>query len=266
MGDAIEHRLHPDGLAVAIIGPDSGLNQALCTAIAELPSRRIPFSRAKYVQTTHVPVPNFTAFWSRSSRRLRSSQHVLSRHAGIRARPLDSRRRSAIQRLFDLGKELVEHRQIIAHMSLALYDHHPDEVAVDSGADGIVGHLRLPSTLSHFSPRPDLVVVIDTAVREIGISTEEMSRRRRAYQSFAAKSAEVVVVDGMRPFAMVMDEIIEVITEFTAIRTTRRFWPDHPNHWDRDPSTDRSPAINRGTRIFYGGQDTGALAAQVPPS
>ena len=229
LGNAIEHRLRPSGLDVALLGPDGAGKTTLCTMISELPSRKVPFGNAHYRKLYHRVLPPLGAIESALLRRPRRPQPDPMNPHGMSPR-------HPLVWLFSYGYYTVDHwlseiiwnRQKLAHINLMLHDRHPLEVVIDPRRYRYTGPLFLARWIGRLAPKPDLVVVLDAPpeviqARKQDVTFEETVRQRAAYRALAESLPNGRIVDATQPLDKVISDVISHITAFTELRTKRRF-------------------------------------------
>jgi thymidylate kinase len=230
IGDAVEHRLHPSGLDVAIVGPDGAGQTTLCSTISVLPERRIPFVVAFRAPRTHR-VPSILG--TVRSRMLHRSQRPEQHHSIPQGLPplnpvkwLISYASSIPDRWIS---ELFWSRRKLAYGDLVLHDQHPLEVTINPLRYRYAGPMSLARAITRLAPKPALVIVLDAPAEMIQtrnhhLTLEEATRQRDAYLALARSLPNGAIVDATKPFDQVMRDVLRTITDYSAARTRRRFW------------------------------------------
>lgn len=214
-------RIRPSGLEVAIVGADGAAASSLCSALAHSSSRQIPGSYAEYhawdQQTMHSI--------QRDSRRLpRVGMNVAAMDPGSHhsvAWILNNLIDQWINRLLrDRGK--------LARMVFIFRDSHCLQLQIDPEHFTYTGPSLVARWTATLAPKPHLLIVLDAPPEVIQTRRQEATlgettRRRDAYRELAESHPNGRIVDATQSFEKVMSDVIDIIREFTASRTRRRF-------------------------------------------
>lgn len=107
-------------------------------------------------------------------------------------------------------------RPLLRRRGLVLFDRTLDDLIVDPRRYRYRGPAALARAAARWSPRPDLVVVLDAPEdvlqgRKREVEAEETTRQRRAYLELAGRLRSAVVVDASRGIEEVADEVCDVV-------------------------------------------------------
>lgn len=229
IGNAIDHRLRPAGLDVALLGPDGAGKSSLCAAIAAQPSRRVPFTKVKYRRLYHRVLPTIGDLEAKIRRRPRRARPDASDPHGVSPRP--TLMWIAFQAYYTVDhwlSELIWNRRQLAHTNLVLHDRHPIEVVIDPTRYRFAGPLWIARLFGRLAPQPDLLIILDAPpevfqARKQEITYEETARQRAAFQDLASRMPNARIVDASQPFASVVDDVMTEINAFTEKKSRRRF-------------------------------------------
>lgn len=228
LGDALDHRIRPAGLDVALLGPDGTGKTSLCATISELPSRKVPFGNTKYRKLYHRVLPPMGVIKSRMLHRPRLQRDASNPHGTPPLHPLVWFGSNLYYTVDQWLSELTWNRQKLAHMNLVLRDRHPMEVVIDPKRYRYAGPKVLAKCIASLSPKPDLYIILDAPTeviqaRKQDVSFEETSRQMEEYRALARRLPNAYIVDATQPFDQVMRDVISIISKVTASRTRKRF-------------------------------------------
>jgi len=232
----VKHRLgrlwRPDGLTVAVLGPDGAGKSSLIEAVG--PMLLGPFSRA----TCSGFAPSPRELFRRGPR---STNH-----------PHDLPSRSLPVSLLRAGYWLVFHladafrvRVAMARSTLMFYDRQFIDILVDQRRYRYGGPVWLLHMIGYILPRPDIVIVLDAPTeimqaRKQEVSREETTRQRIAYVSLVKGLSNGIILDASKPAGHVARSACELIITHLADRIAHR--------WHQDEDGQLMPGHQVGTR------------------
>jgi len=117
-------------------------------------------------------------------------------------------------------------RPTLRRRGLVVFDRYVDDLQVDPRRYRFRGPMALARLVARWSPRPDVVVVLDAPEevlrsRKLEVTVEETSRQRHGYRALAARLPEAVVVDASRKLDDVVGEIRAIVLHAAEIRNGR---------------------------------------------
>jgi thymidylate kinase len=116
----------------------------------------------------------------------------------------------------------------VIHSTLVLYDRYYYDLAVDARRYRYGGSRRLAELVGRFVPRPHLTILLEAAAetlqaRKQEVPLQETVRQQTAYRTLISKFATGHSVDAARPLREVVAAVDDLVLEFMAARTARRF-------------------------------------------
>jgi thymidylate kinase len=116
----------------------------------------------------------------------------------------------------------------LARSTLVLHDRHFLDALVDPKRYRYGGPTWLLRLIWRFTPKPDLVILLDAPpevvqARKQEVPFEETALQREAYLSLIGTMRNGYVVDAARPLEQVVGEVKEIILRHLATRIARRF-------------------------------------------
>lgn len=227
--NAVEHRLRPAGISMALLGPDGAGKSTLTSAIMEYSSKRMPIADVDYVAFHRLMLPTVQML----SRRMKLKNHSARNsstdpYGKPPLRPLVWFAYYSYHTLDYWLSEMVLNRQKKAHVNLVLHDRHPIEIPLDARRYRYVGPGILPKVIARLVPKPQLVIVLDAPpeviqARKQEVTFEQTAQQVAAYRRFVERTPNAHLVDATQPAEQVQNEVIAIITNDIAARTRRRY-------------------------------------------
>jgi thymidylate kinase len=218
VGHAMERILQPTGGSVAFIGPDGCGKSSVIKAVAA----EFEFVFPKIVRF-HLRPKSLPG-------RAISEVAVTNPHG----QPMHGRLFSTAKMFYLFADYWLGHlsrtRIETARTTLVIFDRYFYDILVDSKRIRYGGPLWLPKLLARFTPRPDLVVLLDAPPevlwsRKQEVPYEEIVRQQREYLRVAYEIGDVVVIDAAKSREEVVRQARGAIIEYLSRRTRRRLMP-----------------------------------------
>jgi thymidylate kinase len=116
----------------------------------------------------------------------------------------------------------------LARSTLVLFDRYYHDLIVDAKRYRYGGPMWAVQLVSRLIPRPDLVILLDAPpevlyARKQEFPFAEARRQREAYLDLVKGLSNGYVIDASKPLDQVVAEAEQVILEYLARRTARRF-------------------------------------------
>jgi thymidylate kinase len=225
----VREYLRPDGLTVAILGPDGAGKSSICAAIADDPRGSLPVKR---VEVRHLYKRVLPPLYHLRQGRLRQpaakAAATSDPHGKTLHPPVISLLRMGYFVLDQWLSQLTSERPKLARNVLVLHDRHLLELAVDPRRFRYGGPVWLARWIGRLTPRPDLVVLLDAPppalqARKREVPFAETARQREAYRALVAALPQGRRVDAARPPGEVAAAVRAAIVARLAERTARRF-------------------------------------------
>ena len=205
----------PDGLTVAVLGPDGAGKSSLIEAVG---LRLLgPFSRATCSGFAPSPRELF-----------RRGLHSTSQPHGLPSRSLPvSLLRAAYWLVYHLA-DTFRVRVAMARSTLMFYDRQFIDILVDQRRYRYGGPVWLLHMIGNILPKPDIVIGLDAPTeimqaRKQELSCEETSRQRVAYTSLVKGLVNGVILDASKPSGQVARDVCDLIIAHLVDRIAHRW-------------------------------------------